>query len=137
MAREPHPLVAELKSVREGAGLSVWEAARRAGLATAVVRDWESGRSEPTVVALEKYLAVFGRRLWSAGAEAEVLHAEAVRRLELETLPDRPTQPELPPVTPDQAAENRRVLAAALGITDDLPLSPAAIVEEFNRRAAA
>lgn len=136
MAREPHPLVVELKSDRLAAGLSVWAAARRAGLASHVVRDWESGRCEPTVVALEKYQAVFGRRLWSVRTEAEALQAEAVRRLELETLPDRPTQPEFPPVTPEQAAENRRVLARALRITDDMPLSPAAIVAEFNRRAA-
>jgi transcriptional regulator with XRE-family HTH domain len=126
MARKPHPLIAELAAVREAAELTVWEAARRAGLAAAVVRDWETGRCEPTVVSLEKYLSVLNRRLFTAVTDVEARHRDAVLALELEAIPRRPTPIEVRPVTAEGAAKNRRVLAEALGIVDDMP-TPTAV----------
>jgi hypothetical protein len=119
--RKPHPLVAELACLRAAANLTVWEASRRAGLNHAVVRDWEAGEGAPSVISLEKYLAVFGLRIVLARNDTEALHRDAVRRLELEAIPQRPPRDRngLTPITRAQAAENRRVLAEACGFRDD------------------
>lgn len=129
MPRNPHPLIVELAKYRRAEGLSARAASLDAGLSAQAVGLWESGQS-PTVAALDQYLRVFGLRLEIAG--------DPVRRLAREALHARPSDPEpYAPVTPEQAAENRRVLAEALGIRDDMPLSPACIVAEFNRECAA
>ncbi|MFG2001733.1 helix-turn-helix domain-containing protein [Spirillospora sp. NPDC048911] len=123
MPLEPHRLITELKVKRLAAGLSAREAARRAGLGETAVCDWESGRCQPTVVALEAYMALFGLGL--IGSDVATRHEEAMRRLALEAMHDKPTAPadDLEPITPEQAAENRAVLAKDLGFVDDLPAS--------------
>lgn len=115
-----HPLVARLAQVRKAAGLSARQASLLAGLSPNVVAGWETGRREPTVHALEAYAAVFGLRLLLADYVTETVYADAVRRLELETTPARPPHDDqgLPPITTEAAAENRRLLAEALGLVD-------------------
>lgn len=113
--REPHPLIVELAARRKAAGWSARAAALKAGLGEHSVLDWERGRANPTVGALEQYLNLFGLTLTAAG--------DPVRRLSLEMVPARPTGPVVyPPVTPAVAAWNRQVLADALGIVDDMPV---------------
>jgi transcriptional regulator with XRE-family HTH domain len=112
--REPHPLIVELAARRKAAGWSARAAALKAGLGESAVLDWERGRANPTVGALEQYLNLFGLTLTAAG--------DPVRLLSLEMVPARPTGPVVyPPVTPAVAAWNRQVLADALGIVDDMP----------------
>lgn len=123
MARKPHPLIADLAEKRTASGLSVWAAARRAGLADAVIRDWEAGRCDPTLVSLEKYLAALGLQLVVSRSDTTVMHADAIRRLELETIPRPPSQMDLAPVAPETAAENRRILGEAMGFDDDMPVA--------------
>lgn len=117
--REPHPLIVELAARRKAAGWSARAAALKAGLGESAVLDWERGRANPTVGALEQYLNLFGLTLTAAG--------DPMLRLSLEMVPARPTGP-VPylPVTPEVAAWNRRVLADALGIVDDMPVPGAA-----------
>jgi transcriptional regulator with XRE-family HTH domain len=115
MPRDAHPLISQLAGYRRAAGLSARAAAREAGLSETVVRDWEAGQP-PTVAALEQYLGVFGLRLEIAG--------DPVRQLAREALHARPADPEpYAPVTAAEAAENRRALADALGIVDDMPVA--------------
>lgn len=123
MSREPHRLIGELRERRLAAGLSARAVSRAAGLAEGTVAAWESRRYEPTVSGLEQYLAVFGMGL--IASDVATRHEEAMRRLDLEAMPGRPSaadqDDELQPITPEMAAGHRSALAKALGFTDDLP----------------
>lgn len=74
-----HSLINELRLLREEAGLSKAEAARRAGLTEGAISSWEIGRYGATVHGLERYAAVFGRSLGliEASADAEDIDATA------------------------------------------------------------
>jgi DNA-binding XRE family transcriptional regulator len=118
MARQPHPLVAEAACRRKAAGMPVNMAAARAGVATTTVRSWEDGATTPSVAVLDEYLRSFGLRLTVGGCDEDLM-----RRLESEAISQRPMDPAdcLERITPSMAMQNRRVLAAALGIDDDMP----------------
>ncbi|MFF5261316.1 hypothetical protein ACFY4C_20430 [Actinomadura viridis] len=119
--REVHPLIVQLAQMRIANDISRNAAVRRAGLGATTVRDWEVGRCGATVHGLEQYAGLFGYRLALVPEHADPRRAEQLEALELERLPVSPV--ELAPVTAEQAAENRRVLAQALGINDDMPLA--------------
>lgn len=120
--RSPHPLIVQAAEHRKAAGLSARAAALKAGLGASWVLDCERGRTNPTVGALEQYLNLYGLALTVTG--------DPVRQLALEMIPSRPAEPvEYPPITPEAAAYNRRVLADALGIVDDMPVPAARVVE--------
>lgn len=89
MAAEPHPLIKALSAERVSREISVAAFARRLGYTAEAVRNWEAGRKAPSLERLEDYAAALGYRL---------------------TLQRTPTAP----ITAEQAAENRRVLTAAL-----------------------
>jgi transcriptional regulator with XRE-family HTH domain len=115
----PHPLVAQLTHVREQRGLSRRAANRAARLGTARVDGWEQGRCAPTVAGLEQYAASLGYRLALVPDGHQVV---TLPDLDAESVPVAPAPVEYEPITAERAAENRRVLAAALGITDDMPV---------------
>ena len=56
-------LVRHLQRLREKAGLSRYEATRRAGLGEGSILKWETGRYGPTVHGLQQYARLFGLRV--------------------------------------------------------------------------
>ncbi|REF00273.1 hypothetical protein DFJ69_5802 [Thermomonospora umbrina] len=97
-------------------------ASNAARFGSARVNGWEQGRCAPTIVALEQYAAFLGYRIVLVRDGQAVV---TLPRLEAELAPAAPTPRERkppPPITAERAAENRRVLAAALGIADDMPI---------------
>lgn len=111
------PFVTMLADERKARGLSTWEAEDLADLGSNVVRAWEIGQSSPMLPTLRKYTRAFGYRIALVRDDVD---AEALARLEVERIPARPPADEfgLPPITPEMAAENRRILCEALGIKD-------------------
>lgn len=106
----PHPLIELLTVERMRREIPVAVLARRLGYTPEAVRNWEAGRKAPSLVRLEDYATALGYQL-------------ALQR--------QPRAPQ-PPITLEQAAQNRRVLADALGITDDTP-SPKGTPRERRR----
>lgn len=115
--KRPDPFVVELAKEREVRDLTTWEAERRAHLGSNVVYAWERGQNGPTLYALRKYADLLDHRIVLVRKGVD---AARLARLEAEAVPERPPLDEfgLPPITPEMAAENRRLLCEALGIED-------------------
>lgn len=124
-SKVPHRLVAQLAELRTVQGFSARTASLRAGLSDTAVWNWDTGEHQPRVVALESYGALLGVRLAWVSASADVEQAELLRRLELERRRPVPP-PALEPLSHDDAAANRALLAAALGCADDYTAGDAA-----------
>lgn len=113
--KQPDPLIAQLHELRTAAGMTVWQAEKQAELGSTTVSKWENGQYGPTVHGLRKLASVFGLRVELVPeSEADRLRAEAVERLELELLPQRPSAA-YSPITPEEALRNLQTLAEAIG----------------------
>lgn len=89
-----HPLITLLAAERVHRGITVPALARRMGYEARTIYDWEAGRKAPSLERLEDYANALGYQL------------------ALQAAPP-------PHVAPEEAAQHRHAVAAALGITDD------------------
>lgn len=70
--RAAHPLCAELRRLRNAAGLSLERFAQRYGVPAVRMGSWERGDRMPTLSAFDKVAGVFGRRLALVPADLDV-----------------------------------------------------------------
>lgn len=97
--RRPHPLVASLRDERVRRGLTQAAVARRAGYTRRTIGCYEIGHHVPSVDALIRWAHALDYTL---------------------TLTPTPVEGGPEPISAARAASNRRELARALGITNDI-----------------
>ncbi|MFE6304980.1 helix-turn-helix domain-containing protein [Nocardiopsis sp. NPDC057823] len=59
----PHPLIAELRTLRTERGLSINALSRALGYAAPTIQSWEAGRTVPNLDVLTDYATVMGVRV--------------------------------------------------------------------------
>jgi transcriptional regulator with XRE-family HTH domain len=64
-----HPLVAELRELRLRAGMSMSDAARKAGMHVSTISEMEAGHYWPTLKSLELYASAVDVKLALVGGE--------------------------------------------------------------------
>lgn len=74
-------LAERIKSVRENAGYTRMEAARKSGLSADLIRNWESGKSSPSVERLSQLEKALGVSFSDDGAKTEQVGESARERL--------------------------------------------------------